>query len=82
VKLDTKVQFIEKVPLCTDKETFIAWKEMARSMPPPPRVGFCADCNLDFQIARKAEKRCENPWIVFERDEDGFECGTLPREAA
>jgi hypothetical protein len=85
MKLDTKVrfvEFVEKIPRCTDKETWEAWKELARTVPPPPKVGFCADCNLDFQIARKAERRCENPHIVFEADEDGFISGCLPKVAA
>jgi hypothetical protein len=30
----------------------------------------------------KAERRCENPSIVFEADEDGFISGCLPKVAA
>jgi len=80
--LDTKVrfvEFVERVPRCTDKATYDSWREMARTVPPPPKVGFCADCNLDFQIAQKAAGRCENPHIVFRKDEDGFISGCLPK---
>ena len=74
------VKFAHRVPSCTDEQTFDRWKESARHLPPVPRVGFCEDCTLNYQIAMKAQKRCENPWIVFEKDEDGFERGVIPRE--
>jgi hypothetical protein len=84
-QLDTKVkfvEFVEKIPRCTNEETWELWKELARTIPPPPKVGFCADCTLDYQIAMKAERRCENPSIVFEADEDGFISGCLPKVVA
>jgi len=83
--LDTKIKFVEfvdKIPRCTDKETYDSWRELARTVPPPPKVGFCADCTLTYQIDMKAERRCENPHIVFEADEDGFISGCLPKVAA
>jgi len=85
MKLDTKVkfvEFVEKIPRCTDTETYNSWKELARTVPPPPKVGFCADCTLAYQIDMKAERRCENPHIIFEADEDGFISGCLPKVAA
>ena len=85
MKLDTKVkfvEFVEKVPQCTNKETYESWGKMARTVPPPPKVGFCADCTIDYQIDMKAERRCENPHIVFEKDDDGFISGGLPKVAA
>jgi hypothetical protein len=85
MKLDTKVkfvEFVEKIPRCTDKETWERWKEIARTVPPHSRVGFCEDCTLDYQIEMKAHKRCENPHIIFEADEDGFISGCLPKVAA
>lgn len=74
------VDFAEKVPLCTDKTTYENWKNAARHLPPSPRTKFCEDCTLEYQTAMKAEKRCENPWIVFAKDDDGFERGVIPRE--
>lgn len=74
------VNFADRVPNCTDKQTYDNWREIARHFPPEPMVGFCEDCTLDYQIAMKANKRCENPWIVFEKDKDGFDIGTIPKE--
>jgi hypothetical protein len=80
VMLIKMVNFADKVPRCTDKPTYDNWRDIARHLPPTPKVGFCEDCTLDYQIAMKAQKRCENPWITFEQDEDGFERGVIPRE--
>lgn len=74
------VNFADKVPQCTDKPTYDNWRKIARHLSPTHRVGFCEDCTLDYQIAMKAQKRCENPWIAFEKDEDGFEQGTITKE--
>ena len=74
------VEFANRVPSCTDEQTFDRWKESARHLPPTAKVGFCEDCTFDYQLAMKAQKRCENPWIVFKEDEDGFEHGTIAEE--
>jgi hypothetical protein len=43
---------------------------------PHPKVGFCEDCTLEYQAQMIRERRCENPHVWFEIDEDGFEAGT------
>lgn len=73
-----RVVFAGKFPACTDAKTYKMWGEAARQLTYTPRVGFCEDCTPEYQAKMKEEGRCENPWIVFRRDEDGFISGAVP----
>ena len=42
--------------------------------------GFCSDCTPEFQRKHKEIGDCTNPRVVFERDEDGFISGVLPKK--
>lgn len=71
-------EFAGKFPACTDARTYKLWSDAARQLTFTPRVGFCEDCTPEYQAKMKAEGRCENPWVVFRRDEDGFISGMAP----
>ena len=74
----TRTTFEYTVPKCSELEQFLYWKEIARTHPPHPRIGFCEDCTPEFQAEMKKQGRCENPEIVFYRDE-GHVSGSFPR---
>lgn len=63
------VHFKEAVPMCTDRKTFMLWRDAARMVHPPHDTGFCADCTPEYQKQMKAEGRCENPEIFFVEEE-------------
>jgi hypothetical protein len=80
MKKKRKVFFATSVPMCTDRETYEKWVEVARMSRPPFDTLFCTDCTPEYQSRMKEEGRCENPDIVFVI-EDGMVEGrwNLPR---
>lgn len=65
---DHKVVSFFGTPMCTDKETYAAWREAARKSF-PGEAGFCTDCTPDYQAEMITAGRCENPWIEFDYQE-------------
>jgi len=77
---DHKVVSFFGTPMCTDKETYAAWREAARKSF-PGEAGFCTDCTPDYQAEMIAAGRCENPWIKFDYQEgDAPPSSTLTEE--
>lgn len=75
-----KVSFVGDVPMCANSASeYRIWKEAARQSSGIP-AGFCTDCTPEYQKKMIAEKRCENPQVVFVRDDDGWISGALVGE--
>jgi hypothetical protein len=58
--LDTKIKFVEfvdKIPRCTDKETYDSWKELARTVPPPPIVDKFVNQAMQWGIEKEPEAK-------------------------
>ena len=70
--------FAGPTPRCTDYPTYKLWRIAAASCRPDPKVGFCVDCTPEYQAGMNDDGRCENPWVIFKRDEHGFLCGAIP----
>jgi hypothetical protein len=70
------VTFEGKVPKCFESaEQYRAWKECARLS--PVQLGVCADCTPEYQAKMINAKRCENPQVQFDEDDDGAVEGVI-----
>ena len=81
-KLKKRVTFSTKIPLCwpIDKlGDYKLWRESALVSPPHPKSSICEDCTPEYQQQMIEQKKCENPEILFEIDNEGFLAGRLPR---
>lgn len=72
-----RVLFEGSWPACTTAENYKIWKEVAHRA--IPQYGFCEDCLPEYQAKMIRCYRCEHPEAIFEKDEDGFVCGTIKK---
>ena len=75
----TKTSFKSVVPRCSGVREFLLWKELARKAPPSKAVGFCEDCLPSFKAKHMKNLTCENPLVVFERNQSKHIDGCLPK---
>lgn len=81
-RLKKYVTFSTKIPICWPIESlddYDLWRESALAAPPHPKSSICEDCTPEYQAKMIEQKKCENPEIIFEIDNDGFLAGRLPR---
>lgn len=76
------VTFSTKIPRCWPIESladYKLWREASYVASPNPKSSICEDCTPEYQARMLELKKCENPEIIFDVDEDGFIYGKLPR---
>lgn len=76
----TQTSFKGVVPKCSSREDFYNWKAEARKVPPSKTVGFCEDCTPEFKAKHITTFTCENPLIVFEKNQSAYIDGCLPKD--
>lgn len=61
----------KRVPKCSTPEQYFAWVEVARIVP-PGKAGFCTDCTPEYAALMRSIGLCENTFIEFDKDGDGY----------
>ena len=67
-------RFATPMPKCADsEEQVVNWLLTADRVCSAPSCGWCTDCLPEFQARMIDQGRCENPNVVFSRNEGVIE---------